>query len=112
MSLKPIEQSEGKPDDEPENVLAPAAAKSHEAKPQFVSPKEEEKHVAIEQIHALFTSKSKPQDIVHKEFREMKETILIHLKESEDKVEFKEAKSQFSYNNGKKSALGYVTALA
>ncbi|GHT37756.1 hypothetical protein FACS189435_3470 [Bacteroidia bacterium] len=75
LSLKPIEQSEGKPDDEPENVPAPAAAKSNEAKPQFVSPKEEEKHVAIEQIHALFTGKSKPQDIVHKEFREVKETM-------------------------------------
>lgn len=37
---------------------------------------------------------------------------LIRLKESEDKVEFKEAKSQFSYNRGKKSILGYVTALA
>ncbi|GHT70806.1 hypothetical protein AGMMS50239_39570 [Bacteroidia bacterium] len=38
-------------------------------------PKEEEKHVAIEQIHALFTGKSKPQNIVHKEFREVKETM-------------------------------------
>jgi ATP-dependent DNA helicase RecG len=37
---------------------------------------------------------------------------LIRLKESEDKVEFKEAKTQFSYNSGKKSILGYVTALA
>jgi ATP-dependent DNA helicase RecG len=37
---------------------------------------------------------------------------LIRLKESEDRVEFKEAKTQYSYNNGKKSVLGYVTALA
>lgn len=34
------------------------------------------------------------------------------LKESEHKVEFKEAQGQFSYNNGRKSVLGYVTALA
>ncbi|GHU58595.1 DNA methylase [Bacteroidia bacterium] len=75
LSLKPIEQSEGKPDGEPENVLAPVAAKSNEAKPQFVSPKEEEKHVAIEQIHALFTGKSSPKEVVPKEFREVKETM-------------------------------------
>jgi ATP-dependent DNA helicase RecG len=37
---------------------------------------------------------------------------LIHLRESEDKVEFKEAKTQFSYNSGRKSVLGYVSALA
>jgi ATP-dependent DNA helicase RecG len=37
---------------------------------------------------------------------------LIRLKESEDKVEFKEAKTQYSYKIGKKSVLGYVTALA
>ena len=37
---------------------------------------------------------------------------LLRLKESEDKVEFKEAKTQYNYNNGKKSILGYVTALA
>lgn len=37
---------------------------------------------------------------------------LIRLKESEDKVEFKEAKTQYSYKTGKKSVLGYVTALA
>ena len=37
---------------------------------------------------------------------------LIHLKESEDKVEFKEAKTQYSYNKGRKSVLGYITALA
>ena len=37
---------------------------------------------------------------------------LIQLKESEDKIEFKEAKTQYNYNNGKKSVLGYVCALA
>ena len=37
---------------------------------------------------------------------------LIHLRESEDKVEFKEAKTQFSYKAGKKSVLGYVCAFA
>jgi ATP-dependent DNA helicase RecG len=42
----------------------------------------------------------------------MKISNLIRLKESEDKVEFKEAKTQFAYNSGKKSVLGYVTALA
>ena len=34
------------------------------------------------------------------------------LRETEDKVEFKEAKTQFSYNSGRKSVLGYVSALA
>ncbi|MBK6825604.1 MAG: putative DNA binding domain-containing protein [Chitinophagaceae bacterium] len=33
-------------------------------------------------------------------------------KESEDKVEFKEAQSQYSYNSGRKSVLGYIVALA
>jgi ATP-dependent DNA helicase RecG len=37
---------------------------------------------------------------------------LIRLKESEDKVEFKEAKAQYSYKSGRKSVLGYVVALA
>ena len=34
------------------------------------------------------------------------------LKESEDKVEFKKAKTQFNYKNNRRSILGYVTALA
>ncbi|MFY0673977.1 MAG: putative DNA binding domain-containing protein [Bacteroidia bacterium] len=34
------------------------------------------------------------------------------LRESEDKVEFKEAKAQYNYNNGRRSVLGYVVALA
>lgn len=34
------------------------------------------------------------------------------LKESEDKVEFKKAETQFNYNNGRRSVLGYVVALA
>ena len=34
------------------------------------------------------------------------------LRETEDKVEFKEAKTQFSYNLGRKCILGYVSALA
>lgn len=37
---------------------------------------------------------------------------LKQLKESEDKVEFKEAKNQYSYKNGRKSVLGYVVAFA
>jgi ATP-dependent DNA helicase RecG len=37
---------------------------------------------------------------------------LIHLRESEDKVEFKEAKMQYAYNSGRKSVLGYVSAIA
>jgi ATP-dependent DNA helicase RecG len=37
---------------------------------------------------------------------------LIHLRESEDKVEFKEAKTQYAYNSGRKSVLGYVSAIA
>jgi len=37
---------------------------------------------------------------------------LKNLRETEDKVEFKEAKTQFSYNSGRKSVLGYVSALA
>lgn len=37
---------------------------------------------------------------------------IIHLKESEDRVEFKEAKNQYPYKSGKRSVLGYVTALA
>ena len=41
---------------------------------------------------------------------DLKELIL--LKESEDKVEFKEAKTQYSYNSGRKSVLGYIVALA
>lgn len=35
-----------------------------------------------------------------------------HLRESEDKVEFKEAKTQYNYNNGRKSVLGCVVVLA
>lgn len=34
------------------------------------------------------------------------------LKESEDKVEFKEALNQYNYNNGRRSLLGYTVALA
>lgn len=37
---------------------------------------------------------------------------LKQLKESEDKVEFKEAKNQFAYNSGRKSILGYTVAFA
>ena len=37
---------------------------------------------------------------------------LIHLRESEDKVEFKQAKTQYAYDSGRKSVLGYVSALA
>ncbi|GHT39135.1 hypothetical protein FACS189437_01650 [Bacteroidia bacterium] len=37
---------------------------------------------------------------------------LIHLRESEDKVEFKQAKTQYTYNSGRKSVLGYVSAIA
>lgn len=37
---------------------------------------------------------------------------LRFLKESEDKVEFKRAKTQYSYKSGRNSLLGYVTALA
>ena len=37
---------------------------------------------------------------------------LIHLQESENKVEFKQAKTQYAYNSGRKSVLGYVSALA
>ena len=37
---------------------------------------------------------------------------LKHLRESEDKVEFKKAKTQFAYDSGRKSVLGYVSALA
>ncbi|MCO6496834.1 MAG: putative DNA binding domain-containing protein [Chitinophagaceae bacterium] len=34
------------------------------------------------------------------------------LKESEDKVEFKKAETQYNYNSGRRSVLGYVVALA
>lgn len=37
---------------------------------------------------------------------------LKRLKESEDKVEFKKAENQYSYNSGRRSVLGYVVALA
>lgn len=37
---------------------------------------------------------------------------LKRLKESEDKVEFREARTQYNYNNGRRSVLGYVVALA
>ncbi|MCO5268960.1 MAG: putative DNA binding domain-containing protein [Brumimicrobium sp.] len=37
---------------------------------------------------------------------------LKHLKETEDKVEFKEAKKQYAYNRSRNSVLGYVVALA
>ena len=37
---------------------------------------------------------------------------IIHLRETEDKVEFKEAKTQYTYNKGRRSILGYVVALA
>lgn len=36
---------------------------------------------------------------------------LVKLKESEDKIEFKEANTQYNYNNGRRSILGYVCAL-
>lgn len=35
-----------------------------------------------------------------------------NLRETEDKVEFKQARTQYNYNNGRKSVLGYVVALA
>lgn len=34
------------------------------------------------------------------------------LREKEDKVEFKEAQTQYNYNNGRRSVIGYVVALA
>jgi len=37
---------------------------------------------------------------------------LKQLKESEDKVEFKEAKNQYAYNSSRKSVLGYAVAFA
>ena len=37
---------------------------------------------------------------------------IIHLRETEDKVEFKEAKTQYTYNKERRSTLGYVVALA
>lgn len=37
---------------------------------------------------------------------------LQHLKESEDKVEFKAAKNQYAYNSSRKSVLGYTIAFA
>ena len=37
---------------------------------------------------------------------------LKQLKESEDKVEFKQAETQYNYNKGRRSVLGYVVALA
>lgn len=37
---------------------------------------------------------------------------LKFLQEAEDKVEFKEAALQYAYKSGRKSVLGYVTALA
>ena len=37
---------------------------------------------------------------------------LKQLKESEDKVEFKEANNQYAYNSSRKSVLGYTVALA
>ena len=39
-------------------------------------------------------------------------TELKQLKESEDKVEFKEAKNQYAYNSSRKSVLGYTVAFA
>jgi ATP-dependent DNA helicase RecG len=38
--------------------------------------------------------------------------VLKYLKETEHKVEFKEAAKQYAYNSGRRSVLGYVTALA
>jgi len=38
--------------------------------------------------------------------------MLKQLKESEDKVEFKEAKNQYAYNSSRKSVLGYTVAFA
>lgn len=37
---------------------------------------------------------------------------LNQLKESEDKIEFKEAKNQYAYNSSRKSVLGYTVAFA
>ncbi|MDR3140412.1 MAG: putative DNA binding domain-containing protein, partial [Tannerellaceae bacterium] len=37
---------------------------------------------------------------------------LKRLRETEDRVEFKEAKTQYAYNSGRKSVLGYVSAIA
>jgi ATP-dependent DNA helicase RecG len=37
---------------------------------------------------------------------------LKHLLETEDRLEFKEAKTQYAYNSGRKSILGYVSALS
>ena len=37
---------------------------------------------------------------------------LKHLKESEHKIEFKRAQTQFNYNNDRKSVIGYIVALA
>ena len=37
---------------------------------------------------------------------------IIYLRETEDKVEFKEAKTQYTYNKERRSILGYVVALA
>ncbi|MCK9411730.1 MAG: putative DNA binding domain-containing protein [Prolixibacteraceae bacterium] len=37
---------------------------------------------------------------------------LVQLKESEDKVEFKEAKNQYAYDSSRKSVLGYTVAFA
>ncbi|GHU73276.1 ATP-dependent DNA helicase RecG [Bacteroidia bacterium] len=51
-------------------------------------------------------------NFVHSIFLKMTVPELIRLKESEDKVEFKQAKVQFAYNSGRKCALGYVAALA
>jgi len=39
-------------------------------------------------------------------------TEIKRLKESEDKVEFKAALNQYNYNNGRRSVLGYIVALA
>ncbi|MEP0938198.1 MAG: ATP-binding protein [Ekhidna sp.] len=35
-----------------------------------------------------------------------------NLRETEDKVEFKQATTQYNYNNGRRSVLGYIVALA
>lgn len=39
-------------------------------------------------------------------------TEIKQLKESEDKAELKKAETQYNYNNGRRSVLGYVVALA
>jgi hypothetical protein len=64
LSLKPIEQSEGESDDEPEKEVSPVATKSEDVKPKFLSPAGEERYIAGEKIQALFAGKLSPKDMV------------------------------------------------